>query len=169
MLNKNTTPEEETSLTSDAVVAGERDVRLKKLEEFKKLGINPYPDKSSRTNSIIDVLGRFDDLLAAKEILTLAGRIMIKREFGNLTFAQLNDGTEKIQIALSKKDIGPEEYKKFEKLIDMGDFIEATGTCFVTHKGEKSLMVSGWKILAKAILPLPEKWHGLENDDERFR
>ena len=169
MLNKNTTPEEETSLTSDAVVAGERDVRLKKLEEFKKLGINPYPDKSSRTNSIIDVLGRFDDLLAAKEILTLAGRIMIKREFGNLTFAQLNDGTEKIQIALSKKDIGPEEYKKFEKLIDMGDFIEATGTCFVTHKGEKSLMVSGWKILAKAILPLPEKWHGLENEDERFR
>lgn len=170
MPSKNITSEEEISFTTDGdVVDSEKVVRLKKLEEFKKLGINPYPDKSSRTNSIIDVLVRFDDLLAAKEVLTLAGRIMVKRKFGNLTFAQLNDGTEKIQIALSKKDIGPEEYKKFEKLIDMGDFIEATGTCFITHKGEKSLMVSGWKILAKAILPLPEKWHGLENDDERFR
>jgi Lysyl-tRNA synthetase (class II) len=156
-------------LTKPANSTSERNDRLKKLEEIKNSGANPYPDKSSRTHSIIEALARFDDFLAAKEVLTLAGRIMVKREFGNLTFAQLNDGTEKIQIALSKKDIGPEEFKKFEKLIDMGDFIEATGTFFVTHKGEKSLMVSVWKILAKAILPLPEKWHGLENEDERFR
>jgi lysyl-tRNA synthetase class 2 len=159
----------EENINNNNVSLGEKDDRLKKLQEFRNLGINTYPDKTARTNSIINVLTRFDDLLGAKETLTIAGRIMIKREFGNLTFAQLNDGTEKMQIALSKKDIGPEEYKKFEKLIDMGDFIEATGTCFITHKGEKSLMVSSWKVLAKAILPLPEKWHGLENDDERFR
>jgi lysyl-tRNA synthetase, class II len=155
--------------TGEVHASNEREDRLKKLQELKNSGVNPYPDKSARTHSIIEALARFDDLLAGKEIITLAGRIMVKREFGNLTFAQLFDGTGKIQLAFSKKDIGPDEFKKFEKLIDMGDFIEAAGTCFITHKGEKSLMVTGWKILAKAILPLPEKWHGLENEDERFR
>jgi lysyl-tRNA synthetase class 2 len=155
--------------TSEVHAPNEREDRLKKLEEIKKSGINPYPDKSSRTHSIIDALARFDDFLAAKETLTLAGRVMIKREFGNLTFVELYDGTGKIQLAFSKKDIGVEEFKKFAKLIDMGDFIEAAGTCFITHKGEKSLMVANWKILAKAILPLPEKWHGLKDEDERLR
>ncbi|MDD4901843.1 MAG: lysine--tRNA ligase [Patescibacteria group bacterium] len=148
---------------------GEREDRLKKLEELKKSGSNPFPDKSPRTHSILAALTDFSDLEAAKETIVLAGRIMIKREFGNLTFIELFDGTGKMQLAFSKKDIGLEEFKKFTKLIDMGDFIEAAGTCFVTHKGEKSLMVSSWKILAKALLPLPEKWHGLENEDERFR
>ncbi len=147
----------------------EREDRLKKLADLKQSGMNPYPDKSGRTHSILDALAGFDDFLAAKENLVLAGRVMIKREFGNLTFIELYDGTGKIQLALSKKDLGVDEFKKFGKLIDMGDFIEAAGTCFVTHKGEKSLMVSGWKIITKAILPLPEKWHGLENEDERFR
>lgn len=155
--------------TSEVHAPNEREDRLKKLEEIKKSGINPCPDKSSRTHSIIDALARFDDFLAAKETLTLAGRVMIKREFGNLTFVELYDGTGKIQLAFSKKDIGVEEFKKFAKLIDMGDFIEAAGTCFITHKGEKSLMVANWKILAKAILPLPEKWHGLKDEDERLR
>ncbi|HTW96360.1 MAG TPA: lysine--tRNA ligase [Candidatus Methylomirabilis sp.] len=148
---------------------GEKEDRLKKLEEFEKAGINPYPDKTERTHSVIDALSRFEDLEAAKETIVLAGRIMIKREFGNLIFAQLFDGTGKIQLAVSKKDLGPDEFKKFDKLVDMGDFIEAFGTCFVTHKGEKSLMVVKWKILAKALLPMPEKWHGLEDEDERFR
>jgi lysyl-tRNA synthetase, class II len=148
---------------------GERDDRLKKLEELIKSGVNPYPDKSVRTHSIVDVQATFSDLEAAKTIISICGRIMIKREFGNLTFVELYDGTGKIQLALSKKDLGPEEFKKFTKLIDMGDFIEAAGTCFITHKGEKSLLVTHWKILTKAILPLPEKWHGLENDDERYR
>jgi len=148
---------------------GERDDRLKKLAELKKSGINPFPENSARTHSIIQTLENFGDLEAAKEKIILAGRIMIKREFGNLTFVELYDGTGKIQLALSKKDLGADEFKKFAKLIDMGDFIEASGTCFVTHKGEKSLMVAGWKILAKALLPLPEKWHGLKDEDERLR
>jgi lysyl-tRNA synthetase, class II len=155
--------------TSTVHGTSERDDRVKKLEEIKKLGMNPYPDKTSRTHSIIDALASFDDLLSAKETVVVDGRIMIKREFGNLTFAELYDGTGKIQLAFSKKDIGPEEFKKFSKLIDMGDFIEAAGTCFITHKGEKSLMVSNWKILTKAILPLPEKWHGLKDEEERLR
>ncbi|MDD5527742.1 MAG: lysine--tRNA ligase [Patescibacteria group bacterium] len=147
----------------------EREDRLKKLEELKKSGINPYPDKTSRSNSIVDVLAHWEDLMPANKTLVITGRVMLKREFGNLIFVELYDGTGKIQLAFSKKDIGADEFKKFTKLIDRGDFIEAAGACFITHKGEKSLMVSGWKILAKALLPLPEKWHGLENEDERFR
>jgi lysyl-tRNA synthetase, class II len=149
--------------------SSEREDRLKKLTEIIKSGVNPYPNKGLRTYSILEVLASFSDLEASKEKISLCGRIMVKREFGNLTFVELYDGTEKIQLALSKKDIGVEEFKSFTKLIDMGDFIEVDGTCFITHKGEKSLMVSRWKILTKAILPLPEKWHGLENDDERYR
>jgi lysyl-tRNA synthetase class 2 len=147
----------------------EREDRLKKIVELKKLGINPYPAKCQRNKDIAGVLADFDVLQEKSEKIILAGRIIGKREFGNLTFALLNDGSGKLQLAFSKKDIGPEEYKKFEKLIDMGDFIEAAGVCFVTHKGERSLMVSEWRILTKAILPLPEKWHGLADEEDRLR
>lgn len=152
-----------------SVHTDERADRIKKLEEFKKIGVDSYPAKTERTHEIAMVLADFDNLQQRTEKIILAGRIMIKREFGNLIFVVLYDGSEKIQLALSKKDIGPEEYKKFAKLIDMGDFVEATGTCFITHKGEKSVMVSTWRILAKAILPLPEKWHGLVDDEDRLR
>jgi lysyl-tRNA synthetase, class II len=148
---------------------GEREDRVKKLEELRKQNIDAYPAKCGRTHTIAEILKGFDGFLAKEEKLTVAGRIIIKREFGNLTFALLNDGSEKIQLAFSKKDIGPDEYKKFSKLIDMGDFIEAAGICFVTHKGEKSLMVSEWRILAKALLPLPEKWHGIKDEEEKLR
>jgi len=147
----------------------EREDRIKKLDELKKLGINPFPGKANRTHEIKNALDNFDELQKENNSITLVGRLRVIRDMGNLTFAKLQDGSGEMQIALSKKDLGPDIYKNFVKLIDMGDFVEVTGTCFITHKGEKSLMVTDWKVLAKAILPLPEKWHGLQDEDERLR
>jgi len=147
----------------------ERDERLRKLEELKKLGLDPYPAHSERNFTISAVLADFAKLEKSKTEVILAGRLRMIRTHGNLSFCNLQDGTGQIQIALSKKDIGEEKYKSFVKLIDMGDFVEARGTCFITHKGEQSLMLTDWKILSKAILPLPEKWHGLKDEDERYR
>ena len=121
------------------VVLSERDERLEKIKELKKQGVNPYPGKSSRTHSIAEVFSDFSNLEKNKIELTLGGRIMSKRGHGNLTFAHLQDGTDKIQIAISKKDIGLAGYKLFDKYVDMGDFVEISGICFITHKVKKVL------------------------------
>ncbi|MDP2736428.1 MAG: OB-fold nucleic acid binding domain-containing protein, partial [bacterium] len=147
----------------------ERDDRLKKLAELKKLGINPYPAKANKNETISKVLTDFEKLQKDKLELKLAGRLRSLRAHGNLTFAHLQDGTGKIQLAFSKKEIGADSYKTFSKYIDIGDFVQITGTAFLTHNGEKSFMVKDWEILAKAIRPLPEKWHGLSDEEELLR
>lgn len=161
--------ENETKNQENPGGINEREDRIKKLEELKKLSINPYPSKVSRKRQVSDILADFDALEKSQEKIILAGRLMIIRSFGNLCFATLADQSGTIQIALSKKDMDVELFKRFNKLIDMGDFVEVEGKCFLTHKGEKSVMASNWKIISKAILPLPEKWHGLEDDDDRYR
>ncbi|MDP7320536.1 MAG: lysine--tRNA ligase, partial [Bacteriovoracaceae bacterium] len=100
---------------------------------------------------------------------TLVGRIMSLRSFGGSIFSDLNDGSDKIQVYFKKDDLGDDLFNLFEENIDIGDFIEATGSPFTTKKGEQSLLVSNWKIISKSLRPLPEKWHGLQNHEARFR
>jgi len=147
----------------------ERSERVKKLKELQNQGINPYPAKVCRTHKIEGVFNDFSNLEKNKEALTLVGRLRSIRAHGNLTFANLEDESGKIQIALSKKEIGVENYKTFTKLIDTGDFIEIMGECFLTHKGEKSVMAKQWKLLSKALNPLPDKWSGFKDEEERLR
>ncbi len=147
----------------------EREERLNNLQELKKLGVNPYPAKTERNFRIVEILNNFKSLEKEKKQLNIAGRLRSIRSHGNLSFAHLDDGSAQIQLAFSKKEIGVEPYKNFTKLINIGDFIEATTECFVTHKGENSLMVKDWKIITKAIRPLPEKWHGLKDEEEKLR
>ena len=147
----------------------EKKDRINKLDELKKLGINPYPAISRRTHRIAQILADFASLEKRGEKVIIVGRLRSIREHGNLTFAHLDDGSAKIQIAISKKEIGADNYKIFLKLIDIGDFIEAAGKPFLTHKGEQSLMVSEWKILTKALRPLPDKFHGLQDEEEQLR
>lgn len=147
----------------------EREDRLKKLEELKKIGINPYPAKAEKSHSVNEILADFEKLQKDGIVLKLAGRLRSLRGHGNLTFAHLEDGGGKIQLAFSKKAIGADSYKTLSKLIDMGDFVQAAGTAFLTHNGEKSIMVKEWKILTKAIRPLPDKWHGLADEEEKLR
>lgn len=148
---------------------GEREDRLEKLKTLRQLGINPYPATSARTHLVAEIFDGFSGLCDASKKITLTGRIRSKREHGNLTFAHLEDRSGKIQLALSKKELGADKYKNFLKLIDIGDFIEVEGSCFETHKGERSIMTADWKILTKAVRPLPDKHHGLKDEDERLR
>jgi len=147
----------------------EKQDRLEKLAKLKEKNINPYPSKVQRSHEIKKVLDNFKDFEESQEELFLTGRLKSKRGHGNLTFSNLQDASGQLQLALSKKELGDDEYKNFVKLIDMGDFIQVKGTCFVTHKGENSIMVKEWEILSKAIRPLPEKWHGLSDADKRQR
>ena len=151
------------------IKTSEREDRLKKLAELKKLGINPYPAKAEKNNFINNVLTDFEKLRKDSLELKLAGRLRSLRAHGNLTFSRLEDGSGKIQLAFSKKEIGADSYKIFSKYVDIGDFAQITGTAFLTHNGEKSIMVKDWKLLAKAIRPLPEKWHGLVDEEELLR
>jgi len=147
----------------------EKQDRINKLKEINKLGINAYPAITARSHRIADVLADFSALEKNGKMVTIAGRLRSIREHGNLTFAHLDDGSARVQLAISKKEIGADNYKIFIKLIDVGDFIEAIGKPFLTHKGEQSLMVAEWKILTKALRPLPDKFHGLQDEEERLR
>ena len=160
---------EKTKENTNELILNERDERIKKLKELRKININPYPAKASRDYEIIQVLEKFASLEKGQKSFFIVGRLISKREHGNLIFAHLKDHSGKIQLAVSKKEIGKEAFVIFKKLIDIGDFLEIKGICFITHKGEESIMVNSYKILTKTIRPLPEKWHGLKNEEERLR
>lgn len=147
----------------------ERDERVKKLEELKKINVNPYPAKSNRTHSINNLFSDWENLTNKKTNATIAGRLISLRGHGNLIFSHLEDESGRIQVAVSKKDIGENNFKIFNNFVDVGDFVEITGNCFITHKGEKSLMALSWQLLTKSLRPLPEKWHGLKDEEEKLR
>jgi len=144
-------------------------IRQKKLKALKKAGVNPYPLESERTHSIEEALLNFEKFSKARQKLVLVGRIRSIREHGGLTFIHFEDGTGKIQGYFKKDLLGEKKYRFFLEYFDLGDFIEIEGVLFCTKTGEKTIEVSNFKILAKALLPLPEKWHGLKDVEERFR
>ena len=146
-----------------------RKIRLKKLEAIKRAGFSVYPEKTKRTHPISQALRLFKSLAKSEKEIILAGRIRAKREHGGSTFLQIEDGSGVIQAYFRKDRLGPKHYKFFLENFDIGDFIEVRGILFTTKKGEKTIEAADFKILAKAILPLPEKWHGLKDVEERFR
>lgn len=154
----------------------EKETRIGKLSTLNDLKIDAYPSVVNRTHQIKTVLSDFSDFENRGQKITIAGRLRSKRIHGNLCFCELVDESGKIQIVLSKKELqldSNEEiffnFKNFDKFIDVGDFIETAGKAFITQKGEQSLLISSWRIISKALKPLPDKWHGLKNEEERFR
>jgi lysyl-tRNA synthetase class 2 len=146
-----------------------RDERLKKKAILEDKGINPYPASTNRTHPIDIFVDRFSLLEEPKEVVTLAGRIMSKRGQGGLAFADIFDGTGTMQLFLKSDEMDTALYELWNETTDVGDFVEATGIAYTTKRGEKALFVSGWAMLTKSLLPLPEKWHGLTDEDERYR
>ncbi|MFA6995125.1 MAG: lysine--tRNA ligase [Patescibacteria group bacterium] len=151
------------------VEISEHEDRLKKLSELVKAGINPYPAKVERDHEIAAVIKDFEIMSTDQSVFNIVGRLRSKREHGNLTFADLEDTSGRIQLAFSKKDLGVENYKNFLKFIDIADFIAVSGQAFLTHKGEKSVMVKNWKLLTKTLRPIPDSWYGLKDEEERLR
>lgn len=146
-----------------------RAVRLKKLEAIEKAGILAYPSETKRTHKIVKALEDFTKLSKQAKEIILVGRIKSQRGHGGVTFLDIEDGTGKIQIFLKKDRIGEKSYKFFLDRFDIGDFIEVRGILFETKAGEKTLEAADYKMLTKSLLPLPEKWHGLQDVEERFR
>ncbi len=147
---------------------GEREERINKLKKLEDLEINPYPAQGQRDMKIAYFLDNFEKLAASQKSHYLVGRLHSLRSHGNLSFANLKDSSGEIQLAFSKKEL-EEDYKNFIKLIDVGDFIEVKGPAFLTHKGERSLLVKEYKILSKALRPLPDSWYGFKDEEERYR
>ncbi len=141
-------------------------VRRRKMEELKKKGIEPFGFKFEADHYSTDVIDNFE-ALEGKSV-TVAGRVLSIRSHGKATFAHLQDYRGQIQIYLRLDQLGREKYDTFE-LVDIGDFVGATGEVFRTRKGEVTINVSDYTYLAKALRPLPEKWHGLKDVDLRYR
>jgi lysyl-tRNA synthetase class 2 len=127
------------------------------------------PGSIKQDLTLKEVQEQFKELEESKEEKTIVGRIMIKRGVGKISFTKLFDGTGEFQVVLRVDELGKEKMKIFEKLFDIGDFAEFSGTFFVTERGQESLLVSNFRMLTKALLPLPEKWHGLEDIEEKYR
>ena len=144
-------------------------IRLKKLEAIRTSGILAYPEKTKRTHKIEEALKDFNSLSRFKKEIILAGRIKALREHGGSTFLNIDDGSGNIQAYFRKDRIGEKGYKFFLDNFDIGDFIEVRGILFKTKKGEKTIDAADFKMLVKSLLPLPEKWHGLKDVEERFR
>ncbi len=146
-----------------------RKVKAQKVAALRALHINPYPEVSRRDISLAQVKKRFDELAVSQKQLWIAGRVMAKREHGGSTFLTVSDGLETIQVYAKQDVLGVDAYSFFLAFVDVGDFIESQGSFFITRRGEQTQEAHDFAILAKALLPLPEKWHGLTDVDERYR
>ncbi len=146
--------------------------RVKKLEELKKIGINPYAykfDKKDNSKEIQEKYAKLKDDEKTKNSVRVAGRIMIVRDMGNLIFSTLQDASGKIQLVFQKGETPEKIIELFSKLIDAGDFVGVEGIIFKTKRGEISILVKHIELLTKSILPLPEKWHGISDEEEKLR
>ena len=143
----------------------ERVVRINKLEEMRSAGISPYRDRYEKNKTLLEA----KSLPVGTTGIRIAGRVMTVRKFGKLIFATLKDSTEKLQIALQQQSIDKQEFSLFKKYVDIGDFIGAEGTMFKTKLGEITLDVSRFELLSKTLRPLPEKWHGLQEQELVYR
>ena len=160
-------PENSTAILEDI-----RQARINKIGIIRKNGGNPFAYTYSQAHKSLDLFEQYKDLPNGEENVdanvSLAGRVMVKRVFGKLAFFQLQDDTGTIQLYIEKGRLN-EEFDVIKDLTDAGDIIGVTGTMKRTDKGELSVYVNSWTMLTKSILPLPDKYHGLQDVDKRYR
>lgn len=133
-------------------------VRMEKLNQLQQDNINAYPDRFEPTHSLVEVAG----LEEGTPGVAICGRLIAFRDIGNLAFGRLQDVDGQFQIMFEKKTIGPDCLKWIKKFIDVGDHLGVRGKIFRTKRGELSVMADEVELLSKGLLPLPEKWHGLQ-------
>jgi len=141
-----------------------REQRIRHLEALAALGYTPFGHAFERTARLSELRDPFEE---GREV-SAAGRLTSIRSMGKSVFADLNDGSARMQLFVGKKNLGDDPFAAF-KLLDMGDHIGVKGTLFVTRTGEKTIQVAEWTLLSKAILQPPEKFHGLQDTEERYR
>lgn len=146
-----------------------RQARLQKIEKLNEAGMNPYPSSISRTHTIKEVKENFKNLSEEGKSISIAGRVMIVRGQGAILFIVLQDGDTRFQAVLKKDELTDEVFNLFVDTVDNGDFISVTGNLFITARGEESILIKEWAMATKALLPLPDKWHGLQDIEETYR
>ncbi|MFO7914907.1 MAG: lysine--tRNA ligase [Candidatus Krumholzibacteriales bacterium] len=146
----------------------EREIRIEKLKNIREMGVNPYRYSYSRTHTLAEIIDNSEALIESEEEVSVAGRIMAIRGHGHTSFGDLKDGSGSMQFYI-KDEVVPEDQFKLFRLMDIGDFMGITGAVFKTRTGELTVKVSRLELLSKAILPLPEKYHGLQDKELRYR
>lgn len=147
----------------------EQQTRLERLNQWLEVGVNPYPSLSQRTHTTGQCRDDFEKLSTGGQKIILAGRLRAIRLHGGSCFAVLEDAGGQLQIYAKQDNLGQQPYQKFSKWLDIGDFIQVTGTLFKTKTGEITLLVESFILLTKSLAPLPEKWHGLQDIEQRYR
>ncbi len=145
--------------------------RKRKTSDLRNAGINPYPYKYEATHHALDIQKTFAELKPEEQsgkTVNVAGRIIGLRRIGKITFMHLQDEAEKVQLLFRQEQLGEEKYSLL-KLLDMGDWIGAKGEVFKTKTGEVTIAVTQYELLCKSLRPLPEKWHGLQDTELRYR
>ena len=168
-------------------LAGIVAARTRKIESLRRLGLEPYPTKATRTHTAEEAVAAFEALEAAASPgdsgpegaqqpvegphdVALAGRLVgALRHMGGSSFVHLSDASGHVQLHLRRNRMGDEAFLVFRDHVDGGDFVQATGSMFRTKMGEVSLAVDSLALVAKSLLPLPEKWHGLTDIETRYR
>ncbi len=145
-----------------------RQVRLDKIKILTENGINPFPNTSRQDYTLKQVVDDFQKLTTQKD-LHLVGRVLAVRGQGAIVFVNFNDGTASFQALFKKDEMDEKSFNLFKDTIDIGDFIEVTGDLFITQRGQQTIQVKDWKMLTKSLRPLPDKWDGLQNEEEKFR
>ena len=140
-------------------------IREDKMKVMEEAGIKTYPDRFPITHYIAQARELEDGI---KDVF-VAGRVMSKRKMGKISFLDISDIEGRIQLILKKDDIGEEIYKRIHETLDIGDFIGVKGEIFTTNSGEKSVKIEEYTFLGKSLRPLPEKWHGISNQDVIYR
>ncbi|MBD3392675.1 MAG: lysine--tRNA ligase, partial [Chitinivibrionales bacterium] len=139
-------------------------VRLQKAARLREAGVNPYPDRYERSHTLQEAGGLADGTGGVR----VAGRVVAIRYFGKLAFGHLHDFSGRMQFALQKGKLG-DRFGAFKHTIDIGDFVGITGEIMTSKTGEKTVDADEWMLLAKALRPLPEKFHGLADPERKLR
>jgi lysyl-tRNA synthetase, class II len=142
------------------------ELRLQKLAKLREKGVNPFGERFDRSHLLQDITDKFDEL--ENQTVTIAGRLISKRDQGKACFANIIDQSGNIQLYAKIDVLGEAKYQDLLEL-DLGDIIGLTGKVFKTHRGQISVQIEDYKLLAKSVRQLPEKWHGLKDTDLRYR
>ncbi len=157
----------------NAEAGDEFSARLAKVEAMRTRGEDPYPARFDRTHTLHEVRSHWDDKVdegaSTDDVVRVAGRVLLLRDQGKLVFATMRDGTDTMQLFVSKGELGDAGFDRFVAEVDRGDWLGVRGTVMKTKRGELSVKVAEFSVLSKALRPLPEKWHGLTDTDTRYR
>jgi len=162
------TPSDEQPLAEHPLTAQ----RLAKLDAVRARGDDPYPpafERSATASELADEFGALPPGSSTGRDVSVAGRLVNIRRLGKLSFGVLQDGTGRVQLFVDRSTMGDEGFARFDADVDTGDWVGARGEVITTRRGELSVRTSEVVLLSKALRPLPEKWHGLQDKERRFR